>query len=237
MIADFPRILTLLRKEKGISQKKAAESLGVSQALLSHYEKGIRECGLAFLVKSADYYNVSCDYLLGRSAEKTGQTISVEEIPDPENSLATNGKENTLKGSVLPLLNKKLLLNSINILFDYLSKYNNKSLTNEVSTYLTVAVYKMFRCVFEINDKNPSWLFSVEKDLYTAFSNSALAVTEAKISSACAQNKVAGFDFITNPDIVEITTESITANYPLAASSLLNLIKNAEFKIKKFEKM
>ena len=65
MNADFPRILTLLRKEKGISQKAAASDLGISQALLSHYEKGIRECGLDFLVRTADYYGVSCDYLLG----------------------------------------------------------------------------------------------------------------------------------------------------------------------------
>jgi transcriptional regulator with XRE-family HTH domain len=39
MNSDFPRIITLLRKERSISQKKAAADLGVSQALLSHYEK------------------------------------------------------------------------------------------------------------------------------------------------------------------------------------------------------
>ena len=67
MNSDFPRILTLLRKEQGISQKKAAADLGISQALLSHYEKGIRECGLDFIVRTADYYGVSCDYLLGKT--------------------------------------------------------------------------------------------------------------------------------------------------------------------------
>ena len=46
MNQHFPRIITLLRKERGLSQKKAAEELCISQALLSHYEKGIRECGL-----------------------------------------------------------------------------------------------------------------------------------------------------------------------------------------------
>ena len=61
---EFNRIIKLLRKERGITQKQAAEDLGVSQALLSHYEKGIRECGLDFVVRVADYYNVSCDYLL-----------------------------------------------------------------------------------------------------------------------------------------------------------------------------
>ena len=55
---DFPRIITLQRKERKISQKKAAADLGISQALLSHYEKGIRECGLDFLIRIADYYNV-----------------------------------------------------------------------------------------------------------------------------------------------------------------------------------
>lgn len=61
----FAGRLAGLRKEKGISQKTAATELGVSQALLSHYEKGIRECPLAFVVKVADYYSVSCDFLLG----------------------------------------------------------------------------------------------------------------------------------------------------------------------------
>ena len=49
MNADFSRTLALLRQEKGISQRKAAKELGISQALLSHYENGIREPGLAFV--------------------------------------------------------------------------------------------------------------------------------------------------------------------------------------------
>lgn len=69
MKSEFSRVITLLRKEKNISQKQAAAELGISQALLSHYENGIRECGLGFLVKCADFYGVSCDYLLGRSAD------------------------------------------------------------------------------------------------------------------------------------------------------------------------
>lgn len=73
---DFPRILTLLRKERGYSQKKAATDLGISQALLSHYEKGIRECGLDFLARAAEYYGVSCDYLLGRTPHRNGAVIS-----------------------------------------------------------------------------------------------------------------------------------------------------------------
>ena len=90
MNSNFSRIMTLLRKEQGYSQKKVAEELGVSQALLSHYEKGIRECGLDFVVRAADFYNVSCDYLLGRTPDRSGATLTVEDIPEPD----TVGKEN-----------------------------------------------------------------------------------------------------------------------------------------------
>ena len=81
---EFNRIIKLLRKERGITQKQAAEDLGVSQALLSHYEKGIRECGLDFVVRVADYYNVSCDYLLGRSAERNGMMLNADDLPNPD---------------------------------------------------------------------------------------------------------------------------------------------------------
>lgn len=70
MLCEFPKILSELRRAKGISQKKAADELGISPALLSHYENGIRECGLDFLLKLSEYYSVSCDYLLGKSAIK-----------------------------------------------------------------------------------------------------------------------------------------------------------------------
>lgn len=65
MNCNFPKIISELRKSRGISQKQAAIDLGVSQALLSHYEKGIRECGLDFLIKLSQYYDVTCDELLG----------------------------------------------------------------------------------------------------------------------------------------------------------------------------
>lgn len=76
----FEEQLTEQRKLKGVSQKQAAKDLGISQALLSHYENGIRECGLGFVVRAAEYYGVSCDYLLGKS----GNTLSLELTPHLE---------------------------------------------------------------------------------------------------------------------------------------------------------
>ncbi|MBR6607759.1 MAG: helix-turn-helix transcriptional regulator, partial [Oscillospiraceae bacterium] len=176
MNADFPRILTLLRKEKGISQKAAASDLGISQALLSHYEKGIRECGLDFLVRTADYYSVSCDYLLGRSPDRSGMTLTVEDIPEPDAA----GKENVMRGSILPVLNKKLIANSLNILFDLLQKSRNKTLINEVSSFLMLSVYRMFRVVYSANPKNQNAMFTIPRQVAGSYADAAMTVAEAK---------------------------------------------------------
>ena len=72
MATAFSNRITALRKERGLSQKEVAMSLGVSQALLSHYEKGVRECGLDFVVRCAEYFGVTTDYLLGKEDSKYG---------------------------------------------------------------------------------------------------------------------------------------------------------------------
>lgn len=84
--------LVSLRKEKNLSQKEAATELGVSQALLSHYEKGIRECGLDFLCRASTFYDVSTDYLLGLTENKmVSDALFVEhELPqDSEMRMST----------------------------------------------------------------------------------------------------------------------------------------------------
>lgn len=224
MNSAFPRILTLLRKEKGISQKNASEALQVSQALLSHYEKGIRECGLDFIVCAADYYNVSCDYLLGRTADKTGAVIAVDEIPEND----PNAKENMFRGSVLPVLNKKLLLNSIHIIFDILQKCNNKAVTNEVSAYLTLSVYSCFRLLYGVNPKNPQALFSVPAYLYQPAISGEMACIAAKLGQLIAGQTVDGDPGIDAETAPIILPDQITKDYPLFASSLFNLLRNAE---------
>ena len=88
----FASRLTALRKERGISQKEAAAALEVSGALLSHYENGIRECGLDFLRKAAAYYDVTSDYLLGISDSKrvfTELLDSGDRLQDGDFRLAT----------------------------------------------------------------------------------------------------------------------------------------------------
>ncbi len=101
MERSFPVILSELRKEKGISQKEAAQQLGISQALLSHYEKGIRECGQSFLIKAADFYDVSCDYLLGRTIEKNSINTAAVEMFESEDSDTKPTPQTLVKASML----------------------------------------------------------------------------------------------------------------------------------------
>lgn len=60
-----------LRKAKGVSQLKMAMDLNTSQNTISRYETGEREPGIADLIKLADYFKVSVDYLIGRTNEKS----------------------------------------------------------------------------------------------------------------------------------------------------------------------
>ena len=64
---SFHERLAELRRRRGVSQRKVAAELGISQALLSHYENGAREPGLGFVCRVCDYYGVTADYLLCRS--------------------------------------------------------------------------------------------------------------------------------------------------------------------------
>lgn len=221
--SDFPRILTLLRKEQGISQKQAAAELNISQALLSHYEKGIRECGLDFVVRTADFYGVSCDFLLGRSPERTGATLSVDDLPEQDFS-----KENRLTGgSILPTLNKKLILNSMNIIFDLLQKINNNNLTLETSNYIMLSVYHVFRKLYSINPKNENTLFMISENITSQLTASTILKCDAEIQRILDNNENKKENKL-DRDCMFISTETLQKEYPQLTSSLLNLIKNCE---------
>ena len=59
-----------LRIDKGYTQKQIGEYLGISQNTYSQYEIGVLNYPVDVLIKLADFYNVSIDYLLGRTNEK-----------------------------------------------------------------------------------------------------------------------------------------------------------------------
>lgn len=227
MNTEFPRMLTLMRKEHNISQKQAAAELGVSQALLSHYERGIRECGLDFVVKVSDYYGVSCDYLLGRTADRSGAYIQMDDIPD--NPAMTSDKRLTKVG-MAPILTKKFIINSINILYDMIIKTGSKQLAGEVSTYLVLAVYRMFRVLFATDAKNPKDFFAIPEGLYKSYCDGVMGIAEnnATVIATRAYKELPLMGEVEEISPVAVNTESLSENYHALASSLLNLVKEAE---------
>lgn len=56
-----------LREQRNISQLKLAMDLGLNQNAVSRYENGMREADYRTLVRLADYFDVSVDYLLERT--------------------------------------------------------------------------------------------------------------------------------------------------------------------------
>jgi transcriptional regulator with XRE-family HTH domain len=59
-----------LREDRDMAQKQIAAVLGIDQRVYSNYETGKRDIPVRHLIKLADYYGVSADYLLGMTNEK-----------------------------------------------------------------------------------------------------------------------------------------------------------------------
>ena len=70
-VGRFPGRLLSLRKNKGISQKALASEFGISDAAITMMEKGKRLPSFEILCALADYFDVSLDYLVGRSDDPT----------------------------------------------------------------------------------------------------------------------------------------------------------------------
>lgn len=140
MSISFATKISTLRREKNITQKVAAEELGISQALLSHYEKGIRECNLSFVAKAALYYNVSSDYLLGLSENK-------------------HNSGDILENSFLPSdsqINSKTILRSILYLQNVAETENDLS-EEFFNNYFSLAI-KKYTTLIQKNNKGIGYL-------------------------------------------------------------------------------
>ena len=215
MNADFARTLALLRHERGISQRQAAETLGISQALLSHYENGVREPGLNFVVKACDFYNVSADFLLGRTLSRDGTTIlDADTLYD-----VSDERDNVLKGSVMATLSKKLIVNSAGVLFDLLGRLGNKKAIKAASNYLSTALYTLYRHLFQCSPNGNDGFFSVPREHFVVgLPRADMILNEAEyVATLAGQNKEA-------QQFPDMSHDAMTAAYPGTYQSLLQII-------------
>ena len=220
MNKDFPRVLKLLREERGLKQKDAADKMGVAQALLSHYENGKRECGLDFLVQASDFYGVSVDYLLGRTSSRTGTVIAEEELPDSTVSESFAG--NPIQSGVI--LRKKLITNSLEVIFSLLARTKNTKLSKTVSSYVMTAVYRAYRMVYSAGGNNDENSFSVRADEVTELCAAKTLIDELNVRAAAGEGT----------EDERITNARIEQEYPKQSAALFSIITNTENDLKKF---
>lgn len=68
---SFSERLVLLRKERNLTQKQLAAEIELSELAIQHYESQRRKPAFDALISLADYFDVSLDYLVGRSDDPT----------------------------------------------------------------------------------------------------------------------------------------------------------------------
>ena len=203
---EFSRTLSLLRQERGVSQRTAAGDLGISQALLSHYENGIREPGLAFVVKACDYYHVSADFILGRTLSREGNMLTEQEILNA-----------TEPG--------KLITSASGVLFGLLGKLNDKAAINAAAGYLGSAVYQLYRHLYRTAGANEAY-FSLDPaacTMGTAEADMKLSEIQYTRSLRSLAAKKAAF-----PDL---SNEALTAAYPGRCQSLTQVLSTADARL------
>ncbi|MBQ2391475.1 MAG: helix-turn-helix transcriptional regulator [Clostridia bacterium] len=204
--------MKLIRKEKGWSQKLAAANLGISQALLSHYEKGIRECGLDFIIKASEVYSVSCDYLLG-ATDNSADTVH----SDPDRI------DEDLIGSPKLQQSKKDAVASLDILYSIAARLGNPKFHNDFNNIIFNCIYRLMRDVdMSISDKKCS--------LYTISPSKALLYSEALAKKSEVQLIQAISDM--NTDAV-IDEKQIRNDYKNTYQSLFSVICSVESQFKR----
>ena len=120
--------------------------------------------------------------------------LSAEDLPNPEKM-----KDNVYHGSVLPTMNKKLISNSLNVLYAKIGQCHSKALTTEVSAYLMMAVAKMFRLLYSAEPHNASSMFSIEPHRWHGYSDAVMRMAEANVEALLDGQDVNGGEGVKDP--------------------------------------
>ena len=219
MASEFSRTLSLLRRERGVSQRTAAGDLGISQALLSHYENGVREPGLSFVVKACDYYHVSADFILGRTLSREGSMLSSEEV------LNAAEPGNVLQGSVLATLQSKLISGAVGVLFGLLGKLGDKRAINAAAAYLGSAVYQLYRHFYRAAGANEGYFALNPTACTMGLCEADMKLSETGYVRALEEQSEEKAPF---PDV---SAQALSEAYPGRSQSLTQVLSSADARI------
>ena len=162
MKSAFAKTLSRLRREKGLSQRGAAADLGVSQALLSHYENDAREPKLDFVVKACDYYGVTADYLLGRTDEREPRALPVPQ------SCEGAGR----------------LVDSTGAVFEELNRLSDPELYSSAVDFLVLPIETVFASL-----RNPDAPYDPKRDAELKIAEAALLGHAKRVAEKAAADR------------------------------------------------
>lgn len=219
MKSDFSNILSQLRCDKFLSQRKVAEDLNISQALLSHYENGIREPRLEFVIKACAYYGVSSDYILGLSTVRSNPLLIGIDKPENEYDRATLLHAND---------EMHKLVSTLVLLFGLLAESGKDDYISAASLYIGTAIYKVFRDVYPWDTENELSLFKVPSPAYIPLGDAVLMVSELLLTDKVRNAAVNGHK------LFDMTEESLKERFPALYNALLETIENTECNILKY---
>lgn len=95
---DIGTRIAHMREQRGWTQEQTSHLLGISRAALSHYEKNRREPDTETLTKFADLYNVTIDFLVGRTNRQDQELDSdIRELVDQSDQVELSEEEITKK--------------------------------------------------------------------------------------------------------------------------------------------
>ncbi|MBQ2677246.1 MAG: helix-turn-helix transcriptional regulator [Clostridia bacterium] len=218
---NFAKTMVQLRKQNGLSQKQAAEHLGISQALLSHYEKGIRECGLDFLIKAAGFYSVSTDYLLGISENPQGSAMadavddSINDYPDLQKS-------------------RRQIVNCLNIIYSMTARMGNTKVHAELGNLLSLYIYHILRILETVSRTKNKENFEIPTEKSIIITTGYESIYQARLADRLDTSSLTRGELMALRNILSFDSDALTKNYPLQAKSLLSLVAEVELKLKKY---
>lgn len=210
MGAQFNEILSMLRHEKEISQRCAASDLGVSQALLSHYENGIREPGMAFVIKACKYYGVSANFLLGIDAVRGGDSHAGAIIESME--IDSNPSIQLFAGSV-------------SLILKILGKLGSEDLTTEALRFIGTSVYLVFRQIISLKEDIDIPL-KVPEDRF--FEASSIESIHAGLRFKDELTKLAN-----NLSLMSINQKYMETDFPILCNQLSDMLQTIDDRIAK----
>jgi len=211
---EFSAILSELRRKSGENQRQAAAGLGISQALMSHYENGIREPKIEFLVKAAEYYGVSLDYLLGRTV--------VGMNPFLEEGLPAHSKLDYDFETAERLMEvSKRVLNTAAMLLSIAAKIDGTDGIDSAEVFLGASEYYLFRVMRKLADAK-GFEFGVEPDGVAARCN---VVQGVEIAGMISRRAAKENNFTFDPEALE-------KRYPGSYKSLMSMIKKIDGMLK-----